>query len=402
MKPNRITYVILLVLTCVVLLQSGCEDEYAEPRTLSPDWFNRFPEPVEWTTASTAPATPKPMLKVARIAFEKVTHDFGVISPETQNLCEFKFKNTGDGTLKIQEVTKDCGCTPFELNKTEYAPGESGILKVNYVTDTQLGPAQKELTIHSNDIKNPEVVLAVKATIASKIDYEPKTFNLVLKGENAGCPPLIITSVDDQPFAITYIRSTSDCITADFDPSVESTRFELQPKVNMAALETVLNGTVLIGLTHPECKEIAVGMRTKPRFTMIPKSLYIRNAAPKTIVRKRLRIINNYGEAFTLENPISKNGSIYVANINAIPDLGYELELEITPPATEDTRKVFSEELSLDLSNGLKMNIPCNIFYSGATATQKKTSEDCTVCGPRIIDPKTGKVTYANPEAKNN
>ena len=399
MKPNRLTCVILFILTCVLFLQAGCEDEYAEPQELSPDWFNRFPEPVEWTTAS---ATPKPALKVARIAFEKVVHDFGVISPETQNFCEFKFKNTGDGTLKIQEVTKDCGCTPFELNKTEYAPGESGVLKINYVTDTQLGPTTKELTIYSNDIEKPEVVLAVKATIASQIDYEPKMFSLMLKGENAGCSPLTISSIDDQPFSITYIRSTANCITADFDPSVESTSFELQPKVDMAALEKTLNGVVEVGLTHPECKKITVAMRTLPRFTMSPRSLTIRNAEPNTMIRKRLRIINNYGESFDFDNPVSKNGSINVANKTVIPGRGYELELEITPPVTENTRKAFSEELSLDLSNGLQLNVPCYVFYSGTAETPKEESETCTVCGPRIIDPKTGKVTYANPEAKNN
>ncbi|MBN2314714.1 MAG: DUF1573 domain-containing protein [Sedimentisphaerales bacterium] len=399
MKPNRLTCVILLILTCVLFLQTGCEDEYAEPRELSPEWFDRFPEPVEWTTAS---ATPKPSLKVARIAFEKVVHDFGVIGPETQNFCEFKFKNTGDGILKIEEVTKDCGCTPFELDKTEFAPGESGTLKVNYVTDTQLGPATKELTIHSNDIKNPEVILAVKATITATIDYEPKMLSLMLKSENAGCPPLTITSIDDRPFSISYIQSTNNCITADFDPSVESTRFELQPKVNMDTLETILNGTVEIGLTHPECKKISVAVRTKPRFTMTPRSLTIRNATPNTVITKKIRIINNYGEAFSFDTPKSKNGSITVLNTTVIPDRGYELDLQITPPAIEDTRKTFSEELSLDLSSGLQLNIPCYVFYSGATETPQENSETCTVCGPRIIDPKTGKVTYANPEAKNN
>ncbi|MFC1635061.1 DUF1573 domain-containing protein, partial [Planctomycetota bacterium] len=158
MKLNRLTFVILLVVTCVVFLQTGCEEEMAEPQELSPDWFKRFPQPAEWTTASAARPT---SLKVARIAFEKVVHDFGTIGPETANLCTFMFKNTGDGILKIEEVTKTCGCTPYALNKTEYAPGESGTLQVNYITDTQLGPATKELIVVTNDIENPEVTLAV-------------------------------------------------------------------------------------------------------------------------------------------------------------------------------------------------------------------------------------------------
>ena len=117
------------------------------------------------------------------MTFEKIVHDFGVVGPETQNFCEFKFKNAGNGVLKIEDVTKACGCTPFLLTKTEYAPGESGILKVNYITDTQLGPATKELTVVSNDSESPELMLAVKATVQAKVDYEPKSLDLVLKGK---------------------------------------------------------------------------------------------------------------------------------------------------------------------------------------------------------------------------
>ncbi len=397
MKSNRLTHVILFIVTCVLFLLTGCEEENAEPQALSPDWFNRFPPPSEWTTASAGHSS---SLKVARIAFEKVIHDFGTVSPETQNLCEFKFKNTGDGVLKIEEVTKDCGCTPFLLDKTEYAPGESGTLKVNYVTDTQLGPATKELTVLSNDIENPEVTLAVKAIVASQIDYEPKMLSLSLKGDNAGCPALKVVSNDDQPFSITYFRSTANCITADFDPSVTSTSFELQPKVDMSKLETTMNGVIEIGLTHPECKKITVATRTIPKFTISPSTITIRGAPPQTPITKKIRIINNYGESFNLENAISRNGSIRVVSNTIIPDRGYELELEITPPATEDNRRAFSEEFSLALSNGLQLKVPCYVFYAGARTGRQRSSEECTVCGPKIINPRTGEVTYANPQAR--
>jgi len=67
-----------------------------------------------------------------RIEFESIAHDFGDITPGTENICKFKFKNIGSELLKIEKVTKSCGCTPFELKKTEYAPGEQGELKVKY------------------------------------------------------------------------------------------------------------------------------------------------------------------------------------------------------------------------------------------------------------------------------
>jgi len=398
MRSNRLTSAILIAV-CALFLQTGCEEEVAAPQQLSPDWFDRFHQQFEPRTASVPRTTPQ---KVARIVFEKSVHDFGAVGPETPNLCEFKFKNAGDGVLKIREVTKTCGCTPFLLEKKEYAPGESGTLKVNYYTETQFGPTTKQLSVFSNDSANPEVTLAVKATVIAKVDYEPKMLNLVLKGENAGCPPLTISSVDDQPFSITHIRSTGDCVTADFDPSVKSTSFALQPKVDMARLERTMNGYVEIGLTHPECKKITLGLKTLPRFTVSPSSITVRGVAPKAAIVKKVRIINNYGEPFDLQAASSRSGSVRVLSNTIVPGgRGYELELEITPPAIEGRRKSFSEQFSIGITGGPQLNIPCYVFYTGATAGRPDLfSDDCPTCGPRVINPRTGEVTYANPQAE--
>jgi hypothetical protein len=398
MKTNRLLPAILCVV-CILFLLPGCEEETAEIQELSPDWFDRFPQPTQQTSA---PRGRAPLVKKAKMVFANVVHDFGTVAPETSNLCEFKFKNTGNDTLTIENIEKACGCTPFLLEKSQYAPGESGTVRVNYVTDTQLGPTTKELTVISNDAENPEITLAVKATVRSKIDYEPKTLDLVLKGDNGGCPPLTITSVDGQPFSISYIVSTSDCITADFDPSVKATSFTLRPKVDMAKLETVLNGDVEIGLTHPQCKKIQVAMKTLPRYTISPTSLSIRGAVPNTTITRKVRIINNYGEPFSIADAVSKNGRIRVSRNTVLPgNRGYELELEITPPAPEGRIRTLSEELTLGLAGGFQLKVPCYIFYSGSVAATGVAGDgECKVCGAKIIDPRTGKITYANPKAQ--
>jgi hypothetical protein len=398
MKTNRLLPAILFAI-CILFLQTGCEEETAEIQQLSPDWFDRFP--IQAQQSQTPKARPS-VVKKAKIVFDEVVHDFGVVAPETSNSCEFKFKNAGNDVLKIEDIEKACGCTPFLLDKDEYAPGESGTLRVNYVTDTQLGPTTKELTVISNDSENPEITLAVKATIRSKIDYEPKALDLVLKGDNGGCPPLTISSVDGQPFSISYIMSTADCITADFDPSVQATSFTLQPKVDMAKLETVLNGDVEIGLTHPGCKKITVAVKTLPRFTISPTYLSVRGAIPQGTITKRIRIINNYGETFSLDKAISENSSIRVVRNTVLPgNRGYELEVEITPPAVEGRTRTFSDKLSLGLVGGFQLQVPCYVSYARLTAADREAANgEFKVCGAKIIDPRTGKITYANPKAK--
>jgi len=62
-----------------------------------------------------------------RISFEKTVCDLGDVGPGTKNTCESKFTNTGRGLLKIDKLSRTCGCTVFHLDKKEYAPNETGL-----------------------------------------------------------------------------------------------------------------------------------------------------------------------------------------------------------------------------------------------------------------------------------
>jgi hypothetical protein len=400
MKPHWLILTIFMMICCL-LLQAGCEEESMAPQQqLSADWFQQFDQ-MRQTSQPTTTTRTRFQRKSPKIEFEKVEHDFGNVGPGTNNLCEFKFTNTGNGTLKIGEITKTCGCTPFSLEKMEYAPGESGILKVNYFSEQLRGQTTKTLVVHSNDTAQPEITLAVKANIMIQVNHEPKTLNLLLKQENADCPELTLTSIDNQPFSITSFKSTANCITADFNPSEKATKFVLQPKVDMAMLEKTMNGRIEIGLSHPECKTISVGINTLPKFKIVPRSIVVRGSAAKQPIQKKLRILNNYNENFELETTWSSNGIVKVLS-NSIVNDGYELELEITPPASKNTKRIFTETFFVKTKEGLQIEIPCNVFYSKtipASLTDNINDKECKICGPKMIDFSKGTViTYPTDE----
>jgi len=383
MKPNKLTLIILAV-GFVLLLQAGCEEEAMAPRELSPDWFKQQ----TW-----AAMTPRVAKAVPRIRFEKVTHNFGDVGPGTNHLCEFRFTNTGDGVLKIGEVSKTCGCTPFLLDKTEYAPGESGTLKVRYYAEPEYGSTTKQLFVHSNDRQNPKIALAIKARLVAKVNYEPKTLRLSLKHQNAGCPQIILTSVDNQPFSIRHFKSTANCITADYNPSAKATRFVLQPKVDMAKLEGTLNGRIEIGLTHPECKTVSISLNTLSRFRVAPRPIVIRDAQAKRSIVRKVRIRNNYKDDFEIESVYSKKGIVKVLSNKKFID-GYELKLSITPPAATSRTRIFTDVVYVKIKGGRNLEIPCSGFYSGRTAVSqvstKKTTpkeKECKTCGPKLFYP---------------
>ena len=187
MKRNCLILTVLIVASAC-LLQSGCEEQAVAAEESKPELT--APEPAAGSVkAETAPASVK---SEPVITFEKVVHDFGNIGPGSKNVCEFKFTNTGDSLLKITEVSKTCGCTPYTLAKKEYEPGESGTLAVEYNAGKQPTSIRKTLFVSSNDKTNPKVELVVTANIAAKIDYQPKKLDLLLNKENAGCPAITI------------------------------------------------------------------------------------------------------------------------------------------------------------------------------------------------------------------
>lgn len=378
-------YEVVFVVGCILLLQICCQEQLEEANASKstatepkPALANSKPAVVEakpqnpTTVAAQLPeeqesAGAATSTKVDKsgpeITFESLIHDFGEVGTNTRNNCEFKFKNTGNALLRITRVYAPCGCTVAELAKKEYAPGESGILKVVFRAGSKPGSTSKRIEVSSNDKAKPKVILTLKAKIALKIAYQPERLNLLLKGENSGCPEITLTSRDNRKFSVTSFKSTGDSITADFDPNLKDTKIVLKPVIDPEKLRKGLKGQVEIGLTHPLCKKVNIIFDTLPEFKVDPRVVYVREAVPRKPVPKQVRIFSNYNEEFEIESATSQKGSVKVLKEEKISN-GYLFELEITPPTLESTRRVFTDVFSVKLKGGQVMQITCYGIYA--------------------------------------
>lgn len=307
------------------------------------------------------------------ISFEKLVHDFGQVKPKSTNLCEFTFKNRGDSLLKITNVSKTCGCTPFSLDKKEYAPGESGILKVEYNAGRKQGAVSRRLFVSSNDKAKPKVELIIKAEIVLKVDFEPKRLNLSLRKENADCPAITLRSLDKKAFSIKSFKARPDCVTADVNEAFEATRHVIEPKVDMEKLKNQLKGRITIGLTHPECDAVIVSFGALSEFKITPTSLVVFKAEPEKPVKRDVWLLNNYDEDFEVESVSSIFGHIKVLKQEKV-DGRFKFELEIVPPAAEN-EKFFRDILSIKIKDGEELKINCRGFYKKDDSTAKKGGE---------------------------
>ncbi len=358
MKCNYVISIVLVV-SSILFLQAGCQEQAKSSE--KPETGLVTPEPIVAPSEKTEVA-PKAGESAPSISFEKVVHDFGQIEPGAKKLCEFKFTNTGNGLLKITNVERCCGVVT-KLSKNEYAPGESGVLKVDCRASNQPGELKRSIYVNSNDTVRPRIELSLKASIMTKISYEPKKINLLLKGENAGCPEITLTSVDNKPFSIKDFKSTGDCITADVNSLVAAPKIVLSPKVDIEKLQENQSGLIAISLNHPTVSEVTITYNTLPEFKTNPPVIIVFNAEPNKPVKRDVWILNNYGQDFEVESVSSKSGIIKVLSQKKI-DNRYEFNLEITPPPIEGKKRIFTDVFSVNIKGGEKLEISCRGFYS--------------------------------------
>ncbi len=354
---TRISQIICVICVCVLLLQLGCQEQakLAEKPTIAPETaVVGSPQKDETALAKLDKPAPK-------ITFEKIVYDFGQIGTAAKKkVAEFKFTNTGDALLEITEVEKCCNIVT-RLDKTEYAPGESGVLKIEYQSGSKPGLDRKIVYVKSNDKTSPRIALALKAKIASKVSVAPKRLRLFLEEENAGCPKIVLSSLDNLPFAITKFKSTGGCITADVDGSVEATKFVLVPGVDMEKLNNNLKGYITISLTHPEEKEAKIPFDVLPKFRISPPLIIAFNVEPQKPILRKITVLNNYGGDFEIESASSKDNTVKVLSQKKIRN-GYQLEVEIIPPPAEGKTQ-FVDVFFVKIKGGNGLGIACRGFY---------------------------------------
>ncbi len=141
------------------------------------------------------PAAPVAVSAGAKIDFNELTHEFGVISDEKEVETKFKFTNSGTQELEIVNLQGSCGCTVPALGKKKYAPGESGEITVKYNPHNRRGKQHTNVTVTTNVADKQQVVLGLQSEVKPTVLTEPQvaTLGQIEKGKE-GKTTLTITS----------------------------------------------------------------------------------------------------------------------------------------------------------------------------------------------------------------
>ena len=99
-----------------------------------------------------------------KIEFKALEHNYGQIQKGGDGNCEFTFTNEGNEPLILTNVKASCGCTTPSWTQKPVMPGKTGTIKVRYNT-ANVGGFTKTITVNSNAVDNPRVVLKIKGNV---------------------------------------------------------------------------------------------------------------------------------------------------------------------------------------------------------------------------------------------
>ncbi|QJW91376.1 DUF1573 domain-containing protein [Spirosoma taeanense] len=108
--------------------------------------------------------------KMPRITFaETGVFDFGQLTEGDTVEHVFKFTNTGEFPLIINNITASCGCTTPEWPREPVAPGATSSIRVRFNSRGKSGEQNKTVTVFANT--NPSMTdLQFRAMVKPKSD----------------------------------------------------------------------------------------------------------------------------------------------------------------------------------------------------------------------------------------
>lgn len=164
---------ILVVIAAMAL--TACKDRDAEKKIAALEARLNQMEGKN-TPAPTPAATPQPVEPEVKpegplpvLVFEETDYDFGKINEGDKVTHVYKFKNTGEVPLIIQDAKPSCGCTAPDWTKTPIPPGEEGFVKAEFDSQGKPGAQNKTITVTANTWPK-QSKLTFKATVKAKAE----------------------------------------------------------------------------------------------------------------------------------------------------------------------------------------------------------------------------------------
>jgi hypothetical protein len=109
----------------------------------------------------------------AELTWEKIELEQSPPPGAETAVFPFKYENKSDKQVHISNVRTSCGCTTAALKKNDVAPGEKGEIVATLKIGDHAGLQQKTVTVETDDPKQPQTILTIKANVTQFLELQP-------------------------------------------------------------------------------------------------------------------------------------------------------------------------------------------------------------------------------------
>jgi hypothetical protein len=219
------------------------------------------------------------------IEFEEPVYNFGTVQKGEKVTHVFKFKNQGQGLLKIKKVKSTCGCTVPKDYTKEIPAGGEGQIKVTFNSKNFFGAVTKTIRVSSNDPDEAVVNISLKGTIVADVVVSPPGllgFGLIRKGQ-AATRNITVTQSGSQELKILKVETDQPFIKTKIIPKPVNNRrnYTVEVTVSPDAPEGIFQGKIKIYTNLEKYEKIERTVRgivrakttaPKPRKSSTPSS----------------------------------------------------------------------------------------------------------------------------------
>jgi hypothetical protein len=309
-----------------------------------------------------------------RIQFDESVYDFGKTSQVETVSGIFKFKNTGDGVLKLETPEPSCGCTVASLKPDILQPGERGELTFSLNLGNNRGNLEKHISIRSNDPTNATVSLTIRVDYTPLYDLDPLTLSPHLAfGETKVVQSATLTRTDGKPLHILKLDPSKPWITAKVagnEPDASTKKIVITVERN--GLPRRFNEFILVyaeDQTNAPISTISLYGQVMGEVSVSPESLYwsVIDGAPistgqaEALAMRRVTIRSADGNPFELKNPRSTIQDIQVEVVPKESGKAYELVATLSKIPGQTVSGSVSFETSVAAQPRIELPVIVNV-----------------------------------------
>lgn len=169
-------------------------------------------------------------LSAGGLTFTEGSKEISMGLEDTAATVDYPFKNETDKRIVIKEAKGSCSCTSVQISggKKYFDPGESGVVRVNYVLENETGTVDKVVAVmlEGDNEANPSHQLALRIHIPVLVEMEPKT----VKWEVGGKPePKTIRVVmkAEKPIHIKSVSASTETFSQELKTIEDGRLYEL-------------------------------------------------------------------------------------------------------------------------------------------------------------------------------